>query len=157
MINPRASILVIISCSALGIMVVTNYLTFEQSAFAVDNCDSSSNCTNTQTGIDNTQTNDCTNFSTCRMMQPGMTIRRPTVVIQFTGTEFSPGCENVAEGNGNSQTNTCDSDPGNGCTNEAFGNDNTQNIDSRMFQSLGVSILVTMAMYRTFTAIQLEV
>ena len=103
MINPRASILLIISCSALGIMVVTNYLTFEQTAFAVDKCDSSSNCTNTPgTGMGgNNQNNECTNSSTC---------------------------ENILRGNDNTQSNQCDSVEI--CFNNIVaGDDNTQKVD----------------------------
>ncbi len=48
----------------------------KQNAF----CDLTYTCTNIQTGIDNSQTNDCTNFSTC---------------------------VNEANGNDNSQTNRC--------------------------------------------------
>lgn len=129
MINTRASILVIISCSALGIVVVSNYLTFD--SFAVDTCDSSSNCTNTQTGTGNSQTNDCTDLSICRNEANGNDNTQNNDCSSVPGIGDVPGCSNVASGDGNTQTNHCDSIPANefipGCFNRAAGDSNTQN------------------------------
>src|SRR6185312_13270639 len=110
MINSRSSILVIISFSTLGIAIASNYLTFDQTAFAADNCDSSSNCTNAQTGIDNTQTNDCTNFSLCQNGALGDGNTQANRCDSAVETLIGGGCTNFAEvGDGNTQTNDCTS------------------------------------------------
>jgi len=123
MINSRPSILVIISFSALDIKVVTNYLIFDQTAFAVDACDSSSNCTNTQTGIDNTQTNNCTDSSTCSNNAQGDSNTQINACAKAPSTEFVGGCENIAVGNDNNIMNNCTEST---CDNLAIGEGNTQ-------------------------------
>ena len=96
MFNPGVLMLVIGACSALGIVVVTNYLTFDQTAFAVDTCDSSFNCTNTQTGIDNTQTNDCTDFSSCGNIALSDTNTQSNRCDSAIGASlFGAGCSNA--------------------------------------------------------------
>ena len=75
--------------------------------YAVDNCDATSTCTNTQTGVDNTQTNDCTTFSTCENEAIGDGNIQSNRCDSAAGSEFFPGCDNFIEGNDNSQSKNC--------------------------------------------------
>jgi hypothetical protein len=58
-------VLAIVASLFISTLALANSIIFEQSVYAVDNCDATSTCTNTQTGIDNSQFNECTNLSTC--------------------------------------------------------------------------------------------
>ena len=72
-------------------------------AYAVTTCDTTSTCTNIQTGTGNSQSNNCTDLSTC---------------------------QNEAHGVGNAQTNRCDSSASPiRMLNSIFGNRNTQVTD----------------------------
>lgn len=123
MINRGVSLLVIVACSTLGIVALTNYLASEQSAYAVDNCDSSSNCTNTQKGIDNAQTNNCRDSSTCSNIALGDRNTQTNRCKSAAGTEFVGGWDTIAGGNDNTLTINCTDST---CFNFAIGDGNTQ-------------------------------
>lgn len=131
MIISALSVMIIMASLVISTAVITNSMMFEQSVYAVDNCDATSTCLNVDTGIGNTQTNECTNFSICfnGMTSRGIVQRS----IQTNECTDLSTCSNAITGsrsNDNIQTNRCDSAPGlgfiDGCTNFATGNDNTQ-------------------------------
>jgi hypothetical protein len=129
--NPGVLILVI---GVLGVLVATNYLTFEQSAFAVDNCDPSSTCTNVDNGVGNTQSNNCTDSSTCENDVTGNDNSQSSDCTHLTD------CDNPAVGDNNIQNIKCQNVLDDGCRNIAgslppfplppnIANGNIQNID----------------------------
>ena len=63
-------------------VTVANSMLLEQYVYAIDNCDPTSTCTNTQAGTGNSQENNCIKSSTC---------------------------SNAATGNENKQNNSCES------------------------------------------------
>ncbi len=63
-----STLLVITMMASLVIstFALANSMMFEQSVYAVDNCDATSTCENIERGIGNIQNNNCTDFSTCK-------------------------------------------------------------------------------------------
>lgn len=118
----KVSILLTITCCTLGIMAFTNYSIIERAAYAADNCDFTSTCTNTQTGIDNSQTNDCTNFSTCINDGRGAGNTQSNLCDSVSVS----GCSNFANGDTNNQIINCKVVNPDACSNFAVGDDNSQ-------------------------------
>jgi len=118
-----STIFVIAMMASLGIstFAIANSMMFEHRAYAVDNCDATSTCTNFQSQPGNSQTNNCINSSNCRNAANGndnTQINRCDSVREF-------GCSNFLIGEGNSQINNCNSIGHFGCSTFAEGNDNT--------------------------------
>ena len=66
MIFSTVSVLAIMASLLVSTVAIANSMMFEQSVYAVDNCDATSTCYNDPgTGTGNTQINDCANFSDC--------------------------------------------------------------------------------------------
>jgi hypothetical protein len=80
-------------CGRTSLFAVTGHTSASPSkpfeAYAIDSCDTTSFCENTSTGTDNSQTNDCTNFSACRYEATGNSNNKATVVIRPPGVNSS--------------------------------------------------------------------
>ena len=102
------------------IALASSMIMFEQSVYAVDNCDATSTCTNFQSQPGNRQTNNCKNSSNCGNIANG------NDNTQTNRCDSVPQrCSNFLIGEGNSQSNNCNSVAGFGCFTFADGNDNT--------------------------------
>jgi hypothetical protein len=113
----------IVASLAISTISLANSIMFEQSAFAVDNCDATATCINEQfgSGTGDSQVNNCSNnFCLNRLSGNDNT--------QTNNCRDGSACINEAfGGDRNTQTNNCV--VGDPCINRASGNDNSQNIN----------------------------
>jgi hypothetical protein len=112
----------IIASLVISTVALANSIMFEQSAYAVDNCDATATCINEQfgSGTGNSQFNNCSsNF--CLNIVVG------NDNTQTNNCRDGSACINEVFGDRNTQTNNCV--VGDPCINRALGNDNSQNIN----------------------------
>ena len=65
MIISTISVMAISVSLLVSTVTVANSMLLEQYVYAIDNCDPTSTCTNTQAGTGNSQENNCIKSSTC--------------------------------------------------------------------------------------------
>jgi hypothetical protein len=105
-ITPVLSVMAVMASLVISTVALANSIKFEQSSYAVDNCDATSTCENEPgTGTGNSQTNTCTDFSTCSNGVFGDDSDRNT---QTNGcTDFSTCRNDAGLGDGNTQNLLC--------------------------------------------------
>ena len=147
MIISTISVMAISVSLLVSTVTVANSILLEQYVYAIDNCDPTSTCTNTQTGTGNNQENNCIKSSTCSNAATGNENKQNNR-CESVRPRGQIGCINIGEGDGNTQKNDCNS-VGEFCRNFAIANDNTQttrcksvNLPASIFQ-MAMTILKT--------------